>query len=119
MNLAEELKKSSPADGRGDHRRPKDQFATIEFRDVIYRYNDKSPAEAFQIGPLNLTLRSGELVIIVGGNGSGKSTFLKLLSGLYIPQSGAIRLDGVPVFEDTRDAYRNLDGVGLQRLLFV
>ena len=85
MNLAEELKKSSPADGSGNHRRPKEQFATIEFQDVIYRYNDETPAEAFQIGPLNFTLRSGELVIIVGGNGSGKSTFLKLLSRTLYP----------------------------------
>jgi putative pyoverdin transport system ATP-binding/permease protein len=53
-------------------------------------------------------LRSGELVFITGGNGSGKSTFLKLLAGLYEPDSGEILLDGVRVDDSNREAYRSL-----------
>jgi putative pyoverdin transport system ATP-binding/permease protein len=53
-------------------------------------------------------LRSGELVFITGGNGSGKSTFLRVLAGLYPPDAGEIMLDGVVVNAETRDTYRSL-----------
>lgn len=81
-------------------------FNVIEMRDVLFRYVDAS--SVFQVGPLNFTLRSGDLVFVTGGNGSGKSTFLKLLAGLYKPESGEILLDGVPVDETTHEAYRGL-----------
>jgi putative ATP-binding cassette transporter len=60
------------------------------------------------VGPADFTLRSGELVFITGGNGSGKSTFLKLLAGLYRPDAGQIRFDGILVTDSTREAYRQL-----------
>ena len=66
------------------------------------------PRSSFQIGPIDFTLDSGELVFITGGNGSGKSTFLRVLSGLYPPDSGEITLDGMPIDDSTRDHYRNL-----------
>ena len=66
---------------------PTVQVRKIEMRDVVFRYVDKSSEVAFQVGPLDFSLRSGELVFITGGNGSGKSTFLKLLAGLYEPDS--------------------------------
>src|SRR5205807_8873868 len=53
-------------------------------------------------------LQSGELVFITGGNGSGKSTFLRVFSGLYPPDSGEILLDGRPVTDSNRDEYRGL-----------
>jgi putative ATP-binding cassette transporter len=69
---------------------------------------DKWSEAVFQIGPTDFTLRSGELVFITGGNGSGKSTFLKVLAGLYEPDSGEITLDGGRVDDKTREAYRAL-----------
>jgi putative ATP-binding cassette transporter len=77
-------------------------------RNVVFRYTDKFSHGAFQIGPLDFSLRRGELVFITGGNGSGKSTFLRVLAGLYPPDAGEITLDGVPVNNGTRDAYRSL-----------
>lgn len=62
--------------------------------------------ESFRVGPLDLTLRRGELVFLTGGNGSGKSTTLKLLCGLYEPSTGCACVDGVPVTPDTLQAYR-------------
>jgi putative ATP-binding cassette transporter len=70
------------------------RFEKIEMRNVVFSYLDKSSETVFRIGPVDFTLRSGELVFISGGNGSGKSTFLKVLSGLYEPDSGDILLDG-------------------------
>ena len=74
----------------------------------MFSYIDKSSEAVFQVGPLNFTLRSGDLVFITGGNGSGKSTFLKLLAGLYEPDFGEILLDGVRVDDSNRDRYRSL-----------
>ena len=75
---------------------------------IVFRYVDKFSDTAFKIGPIDFSLRSGELVFITGGNGSGKSTFLRVLSGLYPPDSGDITLDGRPVNNASRDEYRGL-----------
>ena len=87
---------------------PRKRFEKIEVRNVVFSYVDASSEAIFKVGPINFTLRSGELVFITGGNGSGKSTFLKLLSGLYEPDSGEIMLDGVRVDDSNRDVYRSL-----------
>jgi putative ATP-binding cassette transporter len=84
------------------------RFDKIELHDIVFRYVDKFSDATFQIGPLDFSLRSGELVFITGGNGSGKSTFLRVLAGLYPPDSGEITLDGIPINADTRDTYRAL-----------
>ena len=87
---------------------PRKRFEKIEVRNVVFSYVDAASEAIFKVGPVNFTLRSGELVFITGGNGSGKSTFLKLLSGLYEPDSGEIMLDGVRVDDSNRDVYRSL-----------
>ncbi len=87
---------------------PSKRFDTIDVRNMVFRYVDKWSEAVFQIGPLDFTLRSGDLVFITGGNGSGKSTFLKVLAGLYEPDSGDVTFDGVRVSVNTREAYRGL-----------
>src|SRR5690606_6681539 len=62
----------------GDRRR---HFEKIEVRDVEFSYVDKWSDTFFKVGPIHFTLEPGDLVFITGGNGSGKSTFLKLLAG--------------------------------------
>lgn len=64
------------------------------------------PETGFVLGPISLTLRSGEITYIVGGNGSGKSTLAKLLTGLYLPQTGSIHLNGVLTTDHNREWYR-------------
>ncbi|HML08066.1 MAG TPA: cyclic peptide export ABC transporter [Xanthobacteraceae bacterium] len=92
----------------GDEIRIPRRFDKIEMRNIIFRYVDRFSEVVFQIGPIDFTLQSGELVFVTGGNGSGKSTFMRVLAGLYPPASGEIMLDGMPVTDDTRDAYRSL-----------
>jgi putative ATP-binding cassette transporter len=87
---------------------PRKQFKKIEMRDVVFRYVDKASEDIFQVGPVNFTLEAGELVFITGGNGSGKSTFIRVLCGLYKPDSGEILLDGMRVTDSTLDDYRSL-----------
>ena len=84
------------------------RFDQVEMRSIVFSYIDKSSEAVFRVGPIDFTLRSGDLVFITGGNGSGKSTFLKLLAGLYEPDSGEILLDGVRVDDSNREAYRSL-----------
>jgi len=84
------------------------RFEKIEMHNVLFRYFDRSAEATFKVGPVNFTLRRGEVVFITGGNGSGKSTFLKVLAGLYVPESGEILLDGMRVDDSTREMYRSL-----------
>jgi len=84
------------------------RFDTIEMRNINFRYVDKFSESAFKIGPIDFTLHPGELVFITGGNGSGKSTFLRVLSGIYAPESGEIILDGRYIDNSNRDDYRAL-----------
>jgi putative ATP-binding cassette transporter len=80
-------------------------WRTLQLDGVCHRYRREGEEGDFTLGPVNLVLERGELVFLVGGNGSGKTTLAKLLVGLYAPESGAVRLDGRPVTEETRDAY--------------
>jgi len=84
------------------------RFEQIEMRNIEFFYTDKFSDTFFKIGPIDFTLQRGELVFITGGNGSGKSTFLRVLSGLYPPDSGEVLLDGRPVTDANRDEYRGL-----------
>lgn len=84
-------------------------FKEISFSNVNFEYGTLHGESAFGVGPLNLKIYNNELLFIVGGNGSGKSTVLKLLTGLYYPDSGTISVDG-KVIKRTSNAqsYRDL-----------
>ncbi len=77
---------------------------TIEFVDVSFAY----PGTTRRVlDHINLTLRPGETVALVGLNGAGKTTFLKLLTRLYDPTEGKILLDGRDIREyDVSELYR-------------
>ncbi|MBI3885786.1 MAG: cyclic peptide export ABC transporter [Opitutae bacterium] len=83
-------------------------FVRLELAGVTHAYHREQCDDHFVLGPLNLTLHAGELVFLVGGNGGGKSTLAKIVTGLYPPETGEIRLDGRPVDDANRDDYRQL-----------
>ena len=68
---------------------------SVEFKDVSFAYPE---AADNSIENLNLTIKEKETIAIVGSNGAGKSTFARLLLGIYQPTRGAVLIDGV----DTR-----------------
>jgi cyclic peptide transporter len=75
------------------------------------------PAEQgrpFQVGPIDLEIRRGEVIFLVGGNGAGKSTLLKLLTGLYRPTDGDLRLNEQVVTPSRLPAYRSHFSIILQ-----
>jgi putative ATP-binding cassette transporter len=96
------------ADAQVGAAEPARRFDQIEMHDIVFSYVEKSTETVFKVGPVDFTLRSGELIFIIGGNGSGKSTFLKLLASLYKPDAGEIAYDGILVTDNTREAYRQL-----------
>jgi putative ATP-binding cassette transporter len=57
---------------------------------------------------MDVTIRRGEVIFITGGNGSGKSTFIKLLTGLYHPDRGHLKIDGMAISADNLAGYRAL-----------
>jgi putative ATP-binding cassette transporter len=74
---------------------------------ATFQYEGQSAQDRhFVLGPIDISLGSGELVFVIGGNGSGKSTFVKMLVGLYQPQSGEIRLNGEVITEAEQDWFR-------------
>lgn len=78
----------------------------LELRGVCHQYPGEREDHPFMLGPIDLDLHQGELVFIAGGNGSGKTTLALLLLGLYAPEAGELRLNGVPVIDANREAYR-------------
>jgi putative ATP-binding cassette transporter len=82
--------------------------AVVSLRDVMFAYGQDATQEtSFSLGPINVDIRPGELVYVIGGNGSGKSTFVKVLAGLYVPQSGDISLSGTVITDANREWYRD------------
>ena len=78
----------------------------VELKDVIYEYFVQEEEKNFQLGPIDLNINEGELVFLVGGNGSGKSTMAKVICGLYSPVSGTIKSKGTLITEEYLDCYR-------------
>jgi putative ATP-binding cassette transporter len=79
----------------------------VQWNDVVFSYDEEKGVEApFALGPISLELHPGELVFVVGGNGSGKSTFVKVLAGLYQPSEGTVTLAGTVITDANREWYR-------------
>ncbi|MDA3932468.1 MAG: ABC transporter ATP-binding protein [Tenericutes bacterium] len=87
------------------------QALTIEFKNVSFTYPEsKKPT----ISNLNLKINSGEKVALVGINGAGKTTIVKLLSGLYHPSKGEVLINDIPISDFNTLDYFNLISVIFQ-----
>ncbi|MBW1295674.1 cyclic peptide export ABC transporter [Aquimarina litoralis] len=69
------------------------KFESLEFRNISFNYENENDEKTFALGPIDLTINQGEVLFVVGGNGSGKSTFINVLTGLYKPTEGEIILN--------------------------
>lgn len=87
---------------------PLQNFHELEVKDLTFRLGLSRDRIPFSLGPINVTLRRGELVFITGDNGSGKSTFIRLLTGLYAPESGSFAVDGHTLDDSDGPSYRLL-----------
>jgi len=101
-----------PARMRDNKRLPVPQGRhEIEFRNVFFAYPGQKD---YALRNINITLKPGQKLSIVGENGAGKSTFIKLLCRIYDPTDGAIYLDGVDIRDIDYDSYMALFGVVFQ-----
>lgn len=88
-----------------------DRKYEIEFRNVSFRYPG---SEAWALRNVNMKFRVGSRLAVVGENGSGKTTFIKLLCRLYDPQEGQILLNGIDIRKYRYDDYRKTFSVVFQ-----
>ena len=84
---------------------PKADAYTIEFKNVSYKY---LKADNYALRHLNLKINAGERLAVVGLNGAGKTTMIKLLLRLYDPTEGVITLNGVDIKKYDREDYYRL-----------
>ena len=83
----------------------------VEFRDVSFRYPG---SESWALRHVSLTFRTGRRMAVVGMNGSGKSTFIKLLCRLYDPTEGTIYMNGIDIRRYDYQEYLSLFSVVFQ-----
>lgn len=102
-----EYEEKIPEDQKGIM--PKDSFEEISFEHVTFSYKEEQT-----IKDLTFTIKKGESAAMVGHNGAGKTTIIKLLLRLYDPTEGVIRLNGIDIREYNLKAYRKLFATAFQ-----
>lgn len=100
-----------PAAMKTGNRKVTDGGHVIEFKDVSFRY---PRSDVYVLKHINLTIRDGEHLSVVGLNGAGKTTFIKLLCRLYAVTEGEILIDGINILEYSEEEYRKLFAVVFQ-----
>ena len=86
---------------------------SIDFDNVSFKYSKK--ADRMALKDINLHIRSGEVIGIIGGTGSSKSTLIQLISRLYDTTEGTVKVGGVDVREYDMEVLRNQVAVVLQK----
>ncbi len=84
-------------------------FETLEFDHVSFSYQQEET-----IKDLSFTIHKGDTVALVGHNGAGKTTIIKLMLRLYDPTSGVIRMNGIDIREYNLHSYRNVFATAFQ-----
>ncbi len=97
-----------PEDGAGDL--PDSEIKSIEFSHVSFGY----PNGKQILSDVSFTIEAGKNLVLVGHNGAGKSTIIKLLLRLYDPTEGVVKVNGRDIREYQLSAYRNLFACAFQ-----
>lgn len=103
MNLQEETDKGKPI---------KPEFGNLKLEEVFFSYETDKPI----LTDVNIEIPKGSKTVLIGKNGSGKSTIINLLTRMYEPTAGQIKLKGVNIFEITLESYRNMISVVSQQI---
>jgi len=76
---------------------------SVQLRDICFAYGDGPPV----LNNVSLDIKAGEKIALVGASGGGKTTLVQILLGLYLPKSGQIYYDHIPVSEIGLDVVRD------------
>lgn len=87
----------------------------VEFKNVSFRY--LKDTDKYDLRNINIAVGSGETLGIIGGIGSGKSTFAQLIAGLYFPDAGQVLAGGIPVSEYRGHVLKENIGMVMQKSL--
>jgi energy-coupling factor transport system ATP-binding protein len=85
----------------------------LELKEVSYLYSEGTPFAKVALNKINISFERGKITGLIGHTGSGKSTLVGLLNGLYKPASGKIMLDGVDIWENPKEISKVRYRVGL------
>ena len=107
----------TPEEGDRPDERPARFEQRIEYRGVEFSYNGQGGGRV--LAGIDLDVRRGHVVAIVGPSGAGKTTLLDLLPRFYEPTGGAILMDGVPISQFTRSSLRGLMGIVSQETILL
>ena len=83
------------------------EFEAIDLRQAEYSHMSSAGEPLFTVGPIDLTIARGETLFFAGGNGSGKSTFLRMLVGFYPAGDGRLFFNGVAVDRTNLGRYQS------------
>jgi putative ATP-binding cassette transporter len=78
-----------------------EDFTQLKFNNISFAYDNNAMEKSFSLGPINISIEKGETIFIIGGNGSGKSTFINILTGLYQPSEGEMILNNITTNQNT------------------
>lgn len=84
----------------------------LVLKDIYFKYSDMAP---YVLRSIDLEIEAGETVAIIGSSGCGKTTLLKIMTGLFQPSSGQVLVDGVPLSKFGLAHYRKHIGVVMQQ----
>lgn len=91
------------------------EFAEIHIFDLSFKYDETNAQNeiysGFSIGPVNLSIKKGEVIFIYGGNGSGKTTLMNVILGILQSSSGTINYNGIVLDSKNYKNYRALFSV--------
>ena len=114
--MALPVERPSVAEGGGNLIQRRELSGAIDFRDVHFNYPS---AETGALAGASFRIQPGDRVAVIGRVGSGKTTVLRLVAGLYGPSQGAVLLDGIDTRQlDPADLRRNLGFVSQDVVLF-
>jgi putative ATP-binding cassette transporter len=114
MTLQEELAKTSQASLDNTQQLDIAKFESLTLENILYKHSMSGASNAgneFVLGPVSYDFKAGNIYFIKGNNGSGKTTFMRILTGLYSPTQGDIRVNHILVEQPASRSYRDLFSV--------